>query len=91
MFLDICFNLCSYQPLAAAISEVKRMKNLLSDMKQKINFLSGLSSAFEEQIHTDIQLKPGCNGPSIPAHRALLVSVFVVICVFCIQNNLICV
>ncbi|KAI3967067.1 hypothetical protein MKW92_046514 [Papaver armeniacum] len=36
-----------------------------------ISFLGGLDVAFKEGIHTDILVEP-CNGPAIPAHRALL-------------------
>ncbi|KAA3464587.1 BTB/POZ domain-containing protein isoform X1 [Gossypium australe] len=48
------------------------MKEIEEDLNKKISFLSGLIVAFRDQIHTDIQLKPGNDGPSIPAHRALL-------------------
>lgn len=49
------------------------MKEIEEDLNKKVSFLSGLIVAFRDQIHTDIQLKPGNDGPSIPAHRALLV------------------
>ncbi|KAI3872455.1 hypothetical protein MKX03_023195 [Papaver bracteatum] len=50
-------------------SEVKE------EMKQReerwINYLGGLATAFTEEIHSDIQVKPG-DGPSVPAHKFLL-------------------
>lgn len=49
--------------------------NWMADWKDKrISFLSGLFGAFKEDILTDTQLKPGDNGPCIPAHRVLLVN-----------------
>ncbi|KAI3961917.1 hypothetical protein MKW98_022122 [Papaver atlanticum] len=36
-----------------------------------ISFLGGFAVAFKEVTHTDILVEP-CNGPAIPAHRALL-------------------
>ncbi|KAL8552284.1 hypothetical protein ACS0TY_001106 [Phlomoides rotata] len=39
---------------------------------ETITYLSGFVSAFRDKIHTDIQVKPGNDEPSIPAHRALL-------------------
>ncbi|XP_026428271.1 BTB/POZ domain-containing protein At1g01640-like [Papaver somniferum] len=36
-----------------------------------IGFLGGFAIAFKEATHTDILVEP-CNGPAIPAHRALL-------------------
>ncbi|XVF82104.1 hypothetical protein PTKIN_Ptkin16aG0017700 [Pterospermum kingtungense] len=39
---------------------------------KRISFLSGLFGAFKEDILTDTQLKPGDDGPCIPAHRVLL-------------------
>lgn len=44
------------------------------ELNGKISYLGGFVGAFRDQIHTDIQLRPGNNGPSIPAHKALLVS-----------------
>ncbi|KAJ0103147.1 hypothetical protein Patl1_06756 [Pistacia atlantica] len=51
---------------------VNSMKEVEVELNKKLNFLSGFVTAFREQIHTDIQIKPGNNGPSLPAHRALL-------------------
>ncbi|GLT88553.1 hypothetical protein SLE2022_065730 [Rubroshorea leprosula] len=62
----------SCKPLANVTKWMSNMKETEDDLKKQINFLSGLIVAFREQIHTDIQLKPGNNGPCIPAHRALL-------------------
>ena len=52
---------------------ITSMKVIEDDLNKKISFLNGLIVAFRDQIHTDIQLKPGNSGPFIPAHRALLV------------------
>jgi speckle-type POZ protein len=50
------------------------MKDRESELNEKISFLSSFIALFKDQILTDIQLKPGNDGPSISAHRALLVS-----------------
>ncbi|OVA12666.1 BTB/POZ-like [Macleaya cordata] len=50
---------------------MKEMKQREDGLNEKLNFLGGLVVAFRDNIHSDIQIKPG-NGPSIPAHRALL-------------------
>lgn len=61
------------KPLAIASKWMNNMKEIEDQLNKKIGFLSGLLEAFREQIHTDIQLKPGSNnGHCIPAHRALL-------------------
>ncbi|XP_022747546.1 BTB/POZ domain-containing protein At3g56230-like [Durio zibethinus] len=65
-------NSCKPQPLANLTKWITSMKDIEDDLNKKISFLSGLVVAFRDQIHTDIQLKPGDNGPCIPAHRALL-------------------
>ncbi len=44
-------------------------------LNEKINFLNESLLAFKQRVHTDIQLKPGCEGPCKPAHRDLLVNV----------------
>lgn len=49
-------------------------KDASEELNEKIKFLSGFVVAFRDQIHTDMQLHPGDNGPPIPAHRALLVT-----------------
>lgn len=41
------------------------------------SYVGGLIAAFRDGIHTDIEVKPGHNGPSIRTHRFLLVSLFV--------------
>lgn len=43
------------------------------ELNERISFLTEFGAAFRDQIHTDIQVKPGNDQPSIPAHRALLV------------------
>ncbi|OMO50182.1 BTB/POZ-like protein [Corchorus olitorius] len=60
------------QPLANLTKWITSLKDIEDDLNKKISFLSGLVVTFREQIHTDIQLKPGNNGHCIPAHRALL-------------------
>jgi len=49
------------------------MKEIEEELNDKLGFLGGLEAAFRNQIHTDILVRPGNNGPPIPAHRALLV------------------
>lgn len=49
------------------------MKEAEDGMNEKVGFLHGFMVAFRDEIHADIQVKP-CDGPPIPAHRALLVS-----------------
>ncbi|KAG5222109.1 BTB/POZ domain-containing protein [Salix suchowensis] len=46
------------------------MKDRESELNEKISFLSGSIALLKDQILTDIQLKPGNDGPSISAHRA---------------------
>ncbi|XP_049366894.1 BTB/POZ domain-containing protein At3g56230-like [Solanum verrucosum] len=41
-------------------------------MKEKVNYLSSCLNAFKGQVHKDILVKPGNNGPSIAAHKSLL-------------------
>ncbi|XP_039038256.1 BTB/POZ domain-containing protein At3g56230-like [Hibiscus syriacus] len=62
----------SCKPLGNLSKWITNMKEIEEDLNKKISFLSGLIVAFRDQIHTDIQLKPGNDGPTIPAHRALL-------------------
>ncbi|KAL0321789.1 UNVERIFIED_CONTAM: BTB/POZ domain-containing protein [Sesamum calycinum] len=57
---------------ANALKWVKEMKEMEEELNEKIIYLSGFAAAFRDHIHTDIQVKPGNNQPSIPAHRALL-------------------
>ncbi|KAL0299356.1 UNVERIFIED_CONTAM: BTB/POZ domain-containing protein [Sesamum radiatum] len=60
------------QGFANALKWVKEMKEMEEELNEKIIYLSGFAAAFRDHIHTDIQVKPGNNQPSIPAHRALL-------------------
>ncbi|KAI3938760.1 hypothetical protein MKW98_011912 [Papaver atlanticum] len=39
----------------------------------RIEYFGGLASTFKEESYSDIQVKPG-NGPSIPAHKFMLLS-----------------
>ena len=64
------------QGLANALKWVKEMKEAEEELNEKLNFLSGLVAAFRHQMHPDILIKPGNDGPSLPAHRALLVTLF---------------
>ncbi|KAH0713767.1 hypothetical protein KY290_008911 [Solanum tuberosum] len=43
-----------------------------TEMKEKVNYLSSCLNAFKGQVHKDILVKPGNNGPSIAAHKSLL-------------------
>lgn len=52
---------------------MKSMKETEEEQKKRIVFLSSFVSGFKEQLHADILLRPGDDGPPIPAHRALLV------------------
>lgn len=38
------------------------------------DFLGDFVTAFEKGIHTDVIVKPGDDGPGIPAHKAILVT-----------------
>ncbi|XP_057523295.1 BTB/POZ domain-containing protein At3g56230-like [Amaranthus tricolor] len=51
---------------------VKEMKDIEEELNDKLKFLGEFEAAFRDEIHTDILVKPGNNGPPIPAHRALL-------------------
>ncbi|KAG6418561.1 hypothetical protein SASPL_120765 [Salvia splendens] len=55
-----------------ALKWVKEMKEMEEELNEKISYLEGFAAALKDQIHTDIQIIPGNNEPSIPAHRALL-------------------
>ncbi|KAK4480672.1 hypothetical protein RD792_013750 [Penstemon davidsonii] len=57
---------------ANALKWVKETREMEEELSEKISYLGGFVAAFRDQIHTDIQVKPGNNGPSIPAHKALL-------------------
>lgn len=62
------------QPLEKVIKWMKNIKETEEEQKKRIVFLSSFVSGFKEQLHADILLKPGDDGPPIPAHRALLVT-----------------
>uniref|UniRef100_A0A5B6YHD9 BTB domain-containing protein n=1 Tax=Davidia involucrata TaxID=16924 RepID=A0A5B6YHD9_DAVIN len=62
----------SSKGFANALKWVKEMKEMEEELNEKLTFLGGFVAALRDQIHTDIQVKPGNSGPSIPAHRALL-------------------
>ncbi|CAI9772182.1 unnamed protein product [Fraxinus pennsylvanica] len=62
----------STKGFANALKWMKEMKELEEELIEKISFLSEFAAAFRDEIHTDIQVKPGDDGPSIPAHKALL-------------------
>lgn len=53
---------------------MQNMKEIEEEQKKRIVFLSSFISGFKEELHTDILLKPGDDGPPVPAHRALLVN-----------------
>ncbi|MCL7041523.1 hypothetical protein MKW94_002334 [Papaver nudicaule] len=69
-------NLYSISPSNKGIESVlkwmKELKQREDGLIEKIKFLGGLIVAFRDGIHSDIQIKPGNSGPSLPAHRALL-------------------
>ncbi|CAA7060449.1 unnamed protein product [Microthlaspi erraticum] len=65
---------CEPQPLEKVIKWMKKMKETEEEQKKRIVFLSSFVSGFQEQLHADIHLIPGDDGPPIPAHRALLAS-----------------
>lgn len=50
------------------------MKDTEDELNEKIKFLSEFVTAFKDQIHTDLLLKPGNNGPPVPTHKALMVT-----------------
>ncbi|KAJ4895980.1 BTB/POZ domain-containing protein [Raphanus sativus] len=62
------------QPLQKVIKWMQNMKETEEEQKKRIVFLSSFVSGFKEELHTDILLKPGDDGPPVPAHRALLAS-----------------
>ncbi|GFZ15087.1 BTB/POZ domain-containing protein [Actinidia rufa] len=64
--------LFTYLGFANALKLVKEMKDMEDELNEKLAFLGSFVTSFRHQIHTDIQIKPGNNGPPIPAHRALL-------------------
>ncbi|KAF3433307.1 hypothetical protein FNV43_RR24409 [Rhamnella rubrinervis] len=58
--------------LSTAARRVCDLKDAEDELNEKIKFLSEFVAAFKDQIHTDILLKPGNNGPPVPAHKALM-------------------
>lgn len=40
----------------------------------RVGFLGDFVMAFKKTIHTDVIVKPGDDGPGIPAHKAILVT-----------------
>ncbi|XP_072974666.1 BTB/POZ domain-containing protein At3g56230-like [Typha angustifolia] len=57
--------------IADAFTRIEEMEERKEEMNEKLGFLESLVVALEDEIHTDILIKPG-TGPPIPAHRALL-------------------
>lgn len=45
----------------------------MAEAAEKATFLAGLVVTFKEQMHTDVLVKPGEDGPAIPTHKAVLV------------------
>lgn len=62
----------SSKGLANALKWVKEMKDREDGLNQRLSFLVEFATTFKDNIHTDIQVKPGNNEPSVRAHRALL-------------------
>ncbi|GAB4827672.1 hypothetical protein Ancab_034557 [Ancistrocladus abbreviatus] len=63
--------------LANVVKWLKERKEMEEENEKALNdrlsfLLGSLEAAFGDQVRTDIQVKPGCKGPPIPAHRALL-------------------
>ncbi|XP_010516229.1 PREDICTED: BTB/POZ domain-containing protein At3g56230 [Camelina sativa] len=65
---------CEPQPLEKVIKWMKNMKETDEEQKKRIVFLSSFVTGFKEQLHADILLKAGDDGPPVLAHRALLAS-----------------
>lgn len=62
----------SCKGFANVLKWVKEMKDMEEEVNEKLSFLGEFEAAFRYEIHTDILVKPGNNGPPIPCHRALL-------------------
>jgi speckle-type POZ protein len=57
-----------------AWEQLKEMRDRAAATNQRAAYLEhGFALAWRERIHTDILVKP-VNGPPIPAHKAILVS-----------------
>ncbi|KAJ8764070.1 hypothetical protein K2173_004966 [Erythroxylum novogranatense] len=65
-------NSCKPQPLANVPKWMNTMKDTEDGLNEKINFLSSFVALFKDKILTDVELKPGDDGPSLSAHKALL-------------------
>lgn len=53
------------------------LKAMADSRKRKLNrvdFFGDYITAFRQGIHTDVIVKPGDDGPGIPAHKAILVT-----------------
>ncbi|KAF8402531.1 hypothetical protein HHK36_010616 [Tetracentron sinense] len=72
LFFAFIFLLYFFQGIVNALKWVKEMKEIEEGLNEKLGFLGGLVVAFRDGLHTDILVKPGNNGPSIPSHRAVL-------------------
>lgn len=46
----------------------------MAEAAEKAAFLAGLVVTFKDQMHTDVLVKPGEDGPAIPTHKAVLVT-----------------
>ncbi|OWM87377.1 hypothetical protein CDL15_Pgr022488 [Punica granatum] len=57
--------------LGDLVEWIKYMKNVERELNERICFLAGSLTAFADQIHTDILIKPG-DGSSISTHRSIL-------------------
>ncbi|XP_010427428.1 PREDICTED: BTB/POZ domain-containing protein At3g56230-like [Camelina sativa] len=58
---------CEPQPLEKVIKWMKNMKETEEEQKKRIVFLSSFVTGFKEQLHADILLKAGDDGP--PKHQ----------------------
>lgn len=59
--------------LGDAWEQLKEMRDREAACKERAAYLErGFALAWKEGIHTDIVVRPGNNGPPIPAHRAVL-------------------
>ncbi|XP_024018364.1 BTB/POZ domain-containing protein At3g56230 [Morus notabilis] len=62
-----------HQSLMNVWRRLSAITDAIDDQNERTKFLStGPALALKEQIHPDIFVKPGSNGPSIPAHKAIL-------------------
>ncbi|XP_077222665.1 BTB/POZ domain-containing protein At3g56230-like [Tasmannia lanceolata] len=61
----------STKGISCALKWMKEMQEMQKEENERMGFLEGFSAALRDELHSDVQIKPG-DGPSIPAHRALL-------------------